>query len=119
MELNVKNVIAEGLAYTVMGIVVVFAVLVLIMLVIKAMALFSAEKPQVAKEPEQMPKQAPVQVAETITKSDDTELIAVITAAIAAAMGKSASSLMIRSYKKISGNAWNRAGRSETLENRF
>lgn len=119
MELNVKNVIAEGLAYTVMGIVVVFAVLVLIMLVIKAMALFSSENKKVDELPVQAPAQAPVQVTETKTNSDDTELIAVITAAIAAAMGKSASSLMIRSYKKISGNVWNRAGRSETLENRF
>ena len=117
MELNVKNVIAEGLAYTVMGIVVVFAVLVLIMLVIKAMALFSSEKTEVTPAPAVVPTAAPV--PETKTKSDDTELIAVITAAIAAAMGKSSSGLVIRSYKKISGNVWNKAGRSETLENRF
>ena len=115
MELNVKNIIAEGLAYTVMGIVVVFIVLILIMLVIKAMALFSVKKPQA--KPESAPVVAPT--PEVKAKSDDTEIIAVITAAIAAAMGKSASSLVIRSYKKISGNVWNKAGRNETLENRF
>lgn len=118
MELNVKNVIAEGLAYTVMGIVVVFSVLVLIMLVIKAMALFSSEKTQAEEAPVQAPAAAPV-ATEIKPKSDDTELVAAITAAIAAVMGKSASSLVIRSYKKISGNVWNRAGRNETLENRF
>ena len=39
--LNRTDLIMEGLAYTVMGILVVFMILVIIMLVIKAMALFS------------------------------------------------------------------------------
>lgn len=112
-----NELILEGLAYTVMGILVVFMILVIIMLVIKAMALLSTEsKP---KEKTQETKIVPEQIpAETQTK-DDSELIAVITAAIAAAMGKSASGFVVRSYKTVSGDAWNKAGRMDILENRL
>ena len=111
--INVKDVIFEGLAYTVMGICVVFLMLVIIMYVIKAMQFFAKEEqPQKKAEPK---KSEPV-VEKT---QDDTELVAVITAAIAASLGTSASDLVIRSYKKISGGAWNNAGRREILDNKF
>ena len=42
-----------------------------------------------------------------------------ITAAIAAAMGQSSSGFVVRSYKAVSGNAWNKAGRMDILENRL
>ncbi len=115
---DTKDLIFEGLAYTVMGIVVVFLMLVIIMYVIKAMALFSNEK---ESEPKAAPAPAPAPQAENtaVQKTDDSELVAVITAAVCAAMGKSASELVVRSYKKLSQNAWNKAGRRETLDNRF
>lgn len=115
---DTKDLIFEGLAYTVMGIVVVFLMLVIIMYVIKAMALFSNEK---ESEPKAAPTPAPAPQAENtaVQKTDDSELVAVITAAVCAAMGKSASELVVRSYKKLSQNAWNKAGRRETLDNRF
>ncbi len=118
MELNVKNIIAEGLAYTVMGVVVVFLILIIIMFVIKAMELFSGEKAEKTVKPEPVQEDSLPEVKE-VKKADDTELIAVITACIAASMGKSASSLIIRSYKKIQGDVWNKQGRREILENRF
>lgn len=113
-----NELILEGLAYTVMGILIVFMILVIIMLVIKAMALFSAEiKPEPVKT-------SPVEVvqsasAEEDKKADDYELVAVITAAIAATMGHSTNDFVVRSYRKVSGGAWNKAGRREVLENRF
>ncbi len=119
---DMKDLILEGIVYTIMGIVIVFAMLVTIMIVIKAMQLFSgAEKPK-----KQAP--APIEKTENVTftpettvqaTNSDTELIAVITAAIASAMGKSSSGLVIRSYKKLSGSEWNKAGRREALDNRF
>ena len=108
------ELIGQGLAYTVMGICIVFLILIIIMFVIKAMALFSA--------PEKKEEEAPVApIAETIAEpeEDSLELIAVITAAVAAAMGTSTASIQVRSYKKLDGGAWNRAGRREVLENRF
>lgn len=114
-----NELILEGLAYTVMGIAIVFMILIIIMLVIKAMALLSIEKKSapIAEEtiiPQEIP--APKAVEE---KADDTELIAVITAAVAAAMGRSTSGIVVRSYKNVSGEAWNMAGRRDVLENRL
>ena len=113
--MDVKDIILEGLTYTVMGISVVFLVLIIIMLVIKAMALFSkVDAPEKKEEPVAVPAAVQAPAA-----NDDTELVAVITAAIACAMGTSANNLVIRSYKKVSGGAWNKAGRREVLDNRL
>ncbi len=112
-----SELIGEGVAYTIMGICVVFLILIIIMFVIKAMALFSVEKKEkepAAAQPVVLPSEP---VDEQLPETDDSELIAVITAAIAASLGKSASSVRIRSYKKVC--AWNKAGRREILENRF
>lgn len=112
-----NELIMEGLAYTVMGVAIVFMILVIIMLVIKAMALFSVEKTHKVQSSATAETPAPVTVQEK--KQDDSELIAVITAAVAAAMGRSTSGLVVRSYKNVSGDAWNRAGRLDVLENRL
>ena len=112
-----NELIMEGLAYTVMGIAIVFMILVIIMLVIKAMALFSVEKK--AEVQSVVTEEAPAPTPVTEEKQDDSELIAVITAAVADAMGRSTSGLVVRSYKNVSGDAWNRAGRLDVLENRL
>ena len=115
--LDRNELILEGLAYTVMGILVVFMILVIIMLVIKAMALLSGEsKP---KEKVQETKVVPMEAPVVTQTTDDSELIAVITAAIAATMGGNTSGFVVRSYKAVSGNAWNKAGRMDVLENRL
>lgn len=114
--LDKKDLIFQGLAYTVMGILVVFLMLIIIMYVIKAMALFSSEKKE-EKAAEKAEPAAPA--APVVAQNDDCELVAVITAAVACMMGTSASGLVIRSYKKVSGGAWNKAGRAEVLDNRF
>lgn len=117
---DMKELILEGVVYTIMGIVIVFAMLVVIMLVIKAMQLFSgAEVPEKKETPAPVKEeQIPVAI-ESQPQDNNEELIAVITAAVAAAMGKSSSGLIIRSYKKLSGSEWNKAGRREALDNRF
>ena len=116
--LDRNELILEGLAYTVMGILIVFMILVIIMLVIKAMALVSGEsKPKKAVEETKVVETPSAPVVTQTT--DDGELIAVITAAIAAAMGQNTSGFVVRSYKAVSGNAWNKAGRMDVLENRL
>ena len=127
--LDRNELILEGLAYTVMGILVVFMILVIIMLVIKAMALLSGEskpkkekqavKQQSEKQQTSLVDQQASVVTQVAQTSDDSELIAVITAAIAAVMGKSTSGFVVRSYKTVSGDAWNKAGRMDILENRL
>ena len=112
------DLIMAGLAYTVMGILIVFLILVIIMMVIKAMALFSGEKkPKKEKVQETPVAEAPA--VEVVPETDDSELVAVITAAIAAMMNESASGFVVRSYKKVPGSAWNKAGRREVLDNKL
>ena len=112
--LDKNELIMEGLAYTVMGIVVVFMILVIIMLVIKAMALFSTNGSDKGKKEEAAPVKT--EVAE---KKDNNAIVAAITAAIAAILGKSVTGFRIRSYRKIQDGEWNKTGRREVLENRI
>ena len=118
-----SDLIGAGLAYTVMGILIVFLILVIIMLVIKAMALLSGEKKAKNKQTS-IAESAPVQetpekAAPAAAETDELELVAVITAAIAAMTGESTSDFVVRSYKKVPGSAWNKAGRREVLDNRL
>lgn len=118
---SAKDLIMGGLAYTVMGILIVFLILIIIMAVIKAMAVISGERsPKKQNSPAQADTQTEVKTeASEEKKQDEGELIAVITAAIASMMGQTTSGLVVRSYKKIDGDAWNKAGRMDVLDNRL
>ena len=116
-ETTPGEIIANGIVITIEGILVVFLILILIMLTIYAMSLFSGEKK--TKKTVEPVKAEPV--PETVTEEtpvDECELIAVLTAAVAACMGTSSSSVNIRSYKKVS-SAWGNAAKREVLNDRF
>lgn len=86
---------------TLMGIGTVFVVLILISLIIYCFNIFPyLEKKKAAKNvaPESTKAQAPVVAAEEVT--DDLELIAVISAAIAASEGTSTDSFVVRSIHR-------------------
>ena len=116
-DLNTTGeIISYGVVVTVQGILVVFLILILIMLTINAMSLFSVKKkPKTTTVETSVPEQPAVVVEESV---DEGELIAVLTAAVAACMGTSSSSVNIRSYKKVS-SAWGNAAKREVLDNRF
>lgn len=110
---TITDVIFGGISVTVLGLVVVFSVLIIIMLFIYAMAFFSKEKkPEVTDTQETV-----IEEARETSETDESELIAVITAAVAACMGTSSASVNIKSYKKVS-SAWSSAAKREIL-NRF
>ena len=111
--LDKNELIMQGLVYTAMGVLVVFMILVIIMLVIKAMALFSMERKPVAQA--EIPIKESVEVPAAQEEKDDTELVAAIVAAIAMVTEKNTSDFIVRSYKKVSDDAWNKAGRREML----
>ena len=117
-ETTPGEIIANGVVITIEGILVVFAILILIMLTIYAMSLFSGNKKPKTKAVEKATVvEAPAEVVEETTV-DEGELIAVLTAAVAACMGISTASVNIRSYKKVS-SAWGNAAKREVLDNRF
>lgn len=115
-SLTTSEIITYGVVYTIEGLLVVFSVLVLIMFVIYAMSLFSGEK-KTKKAPDNTIA-APIEDTAAIESVDEGELIAVLTAAVAACMGTSAASVNIRSYKKIS-SAWGNAAKREAFNNRI
>ena len=113
---TVGEVISFGVVITIEGMLVVFAILILIMLTIYAMSLFSGNKPkkETAHKQNSLAEKAEP-VIEATEEVDEYELIAVLTAAVAACMGTSSASVNIKSYKKIS-SAWGNAAKREVLE---
>ena len=122
MDLNTvwsaNDLIMAGLAYTVMGILVVFMILVIIMFAIKAMALFSKGNKEGIESKKAEAAPAPAAAA-AVKKEDDSEIVAAITAAIAMMLGESKTGFRIRSYRRVQDGEWNKAGRREVLDNRL
>lgn len=106
---------------TVVGLGIVFLVLLILMLVL---CLF---KVIFYKDPEKTMKNEVLAVAETpVTEikeetQDEEELIAILTAAVAASLNTSTYNLQIKSYRRVKDNrpSWNREGIRETISNRF
>ena len=118
-EYTMGEKMAKAGMNTLMGMGVVFAVLIFIAWVIslfKYISVFEnkmkekkAAKEAPAAAPAPAPVAAPATVAEPVVEdvSDDTELIAVIAAAIAASEGKtSTNGLVVRSIKRVHKSNW-------------
>ena len=103
---------------TALGLVVVFACLILLIVVIMILSDILRDR----KKPESKLEKAiekPLPEMPTVQVQDD-ELLAVLTAAVAAAMESEGSStpFVIRSYRRTGGSrAWNRAGRDSQITN--
>ncbi len=110
-----------GLGVTAVGMLVVFFGLIVLIGLIKIMTMLSQskkpkEKEAVAPAPVAVP--APVE-AEAAAPTQDDVLIAVISAAVAAAMGEE-TGFVVRRVRRISNApAWQRAGRDEQVYSRF
>ena len=123
--MTLQEALLEGLRVTASGLIIVFSVLVILMVVLVLMKKIFYKEPENAVKTEKavpvvektVPAPAPVQN----TPADDGELIAVLTAAIAASLNTSTYNLQIKSYRRIGQNApaWNRAGINETINIRY
>ena len=105
----------------VVGLSIVFSVLIIIMLVLYAFgAVFGEKKKAPAQQANKLPEAAPVKETKK-ADIDDEELIAVLTAAVAASLNTSTYNLQIKSYRRIGNGApaWNRAGLNDTINSRF
>ncbi len=123
--MSLADAIITGLQTTVVGLCTVFAVLIILMLVLKVFdVIFYKPLKPAQKEEVKTEKVVPVvkaPVAQSAESEDDEELIAVLTAAIAASLNTTTYNLKIKSYRRISNNtpAWNKAGIKETIESRY
>jgi sodium pump decarboxylase gamma subunit len=119
------EIIAQGLSVTVVGMGIVFGILILLYLVLMGMKMvFYKENEAVASTGVKEVKQeqvTAVQVEEQKEEIDEDELIAVLTAAVAASLNQSTYNLNIRSFRRIDQNApvWNSVSRKEQLESRM
>ena len=123
-DISYGEKILNGLTVVVVGLSAVFAVLAVIWGVLALFKVFFydiPEKKKAAKIKEAAPA-APAPVEEPVevaNEAEDTQLIAVITAAIAAynaGKGKGALPFRVVSYKRVRGaNGWNGADENETV----
>ncbi|MGN8800257.1 OadG family protein [Candidatus Merdisoma sp. HCP28S3_D10] len=108
-----KGEIAEKAALnTLIGMGSVFAVLILLAFIISLFRYVSVFENRGKKKAETEKAAAPVPAAAAPVEAapaDDLQLIAVITAAIAAAEGTSADGFVVRSIKRRSNNKWKKA----------
>lgn len=122
--MSVAGALGEGLQVTVVGLCIVFSVLLILMLVLMGMKVIFY-KPANKEESTKMisdPKRAALPKAEEPkTDADEGELIAILTAAVAASLNTSTYNLKIKSYRRV-GNAspsWNKAGLNDVINSRF
>lgn len=124
--MSVTEALMEGLQVTVVGLAIVFSVLIILMLVLMAMkaVFYKPAKSEKAKNPVQKsetPSAAPAAKAESADEIDEGELIAVLTAAVAASLNTSTYNLNIKSYRRVgnSSPSWNKAGLTDVINSRF
>lgn len=104
--------ISEGVVVLVIGMLVVFAVLILLWAILLLFKTFfygmpnKNEKETTSEKKEVVQTKIPEPVVEIKNETDDTELVAVITAAICALTNTSASQFQIKSIKRR--NNWNK-----------
>ena len=120
---NTSLGIGDSLLVTVIGMAVVFFGLVILIFLIKGLVGLTSgmgkkKKPVPVRTINVTPAPAPAEAEEP--EQDDLQLIAVITAAIACAMGTDAGGFTVKHVRRVStANAWQRAGREEQVYSRF
>lgn len=112
-----------SLIVMVIGMVTVFVGLVLLIGLIKIMEKLTSNlgqgKKKAAKAAEAAPAPATAPVVEEVPVTDDNELIAVISAAVAMMM-EDGSAFTVRRVRRVTNApVWNKAGREEQVYSRF
>ena len=123
--MTISEALLAGFGTTVVGLSIVFSVLLILMIVLKLFekVFYKPQNTNEVKIPETV-KQETVKTADATVvedSEDEEELIAVLTAAVAASLNTSTYNLRIKSYRRINNNApaWNKAGLRETIDSRL
>ncbi len=104
------------------GFSIVFVGLIVLLTYISLQSLFFKKNTRKKAKPV-VPKAAKEPSNDFVSQvdTDENELIAVISAAVAMALGTSAGNVVIKSYRRIGANtpAWRQAGRRDSIFNKF
>lgn len=122
--LTLGEALSMGGQTTAIGLGIVFGVLVVLMLVLVLFKVIFYKDPSKQKKENAANQTAAAQVMhlqETKAETDEEELIAILTAAVAASLNTSTYNLQIKSYRRVDDRrpSWNKAGLRETISNRF
>lgn len=122
------NIFVQGGVVAVIGLTTVFVVLAILWGVLELMRVFFAKGTKKAEKPaekavpapaaEPMTIVAPAPIAPAVQAAEDEEeLIAVLTAAVAASLGQPVSRFNIRNYRRTDSGTpiWNRTARRDNL----
>ena len=106
--------ITTGIVVAVIGLATVFVVLAILWGVLEIMRVIFGQASNKLEAPKIAPAPAPVPQAPS-TEEDD--IIAVLTAAVAAMLDKPASGLQIKSYRRVDSSTpvWNKIARQDNL----
>ena len=113
-----SELITQGAIIAVVGYVLVFIVLSVIWGILELSKKFFTRKTDKVKEEAITPPPAPKAETKVEIGEDEEELIAVLTAAVAASLGRTSTyNLNIKSYRRVgsSSPAWNKISRQENL----
>lgn len=120
-NLPLSEALAMGGETTLLGLAIVFAVLIILMLVLMLfkVVFYKAPSKQTVSADTAKSVEPAAEIIENTT--DEEELVAVLTAAVAASLNTSTYNLRIKSYRRTDNKmpAWNKAGVTETINNRF
>ena len=125
--MDFMDILGSGSKVMILGLAAVFLALTIIVLVInilnkavnKEAATEKKEKDINVEDNKLDEKQSTVTIDNEVT--DDSELIAIITAAVAASLNRSTHNIIVRRVERIRGNRsqWNKAGRYEHLSSKL
>ncbi|MDD3612731.1 MAG: OadG family protein [Eubacteriales bacterium] len=125
--MDFMDMLESGSKVMVLGIAAVFLALTTIVLVINILKKAVSKESTTEKKDKDInvednkldEKQSTVTIDNEVT--DDSELIAVITAAVAASLNRSTHNIIVRRVERIRGNRsqWNKAGRYEHLSSKL
>ena len=114
---TLSEALSVGGLTTFLGLAIVFGVLLILMAVLCLFKVIFYKDPSKTKKVEI----APAPVKEEVVEEDDDELIAILTAAVAASLNTSTYNLNIKSYRRIKDErpSWNKEGLREVINSRF
>lgn len=118
---TLSEALTTGGLTTVVGLGIVFGVLVILMIVLYLFKVFFYKEPKKTEVKSAVQEAAEIAPVKSDDLEDTDELIAVITAAVAASLNTSTYNLKIKSLRRIDDKrpSWNKAGLRETIGNRF
>lgn len=127
VELSFGDKLAASIQVTILGVVIVLMALVLLYFAINIMErLLQQPKKPAETAPKAVPEKPetaePVEESQpSAAQQQDEELVAVITAAVAASMETSTHNIVVRNIVRTADNtpAWGRAGRTEQINQMY